>query len=486
MPPSFPRGEIATTRDGRDITRGYVDALPWLPPTDSVLRMRGGGDYRIYEEILRDEQVAATLQQRRLALISREWEVLPGADDARSRAAADFIREVLEALNFDDLTAKMHYGIFYGFAVAECIWTTDGRFLVPEAIKVKKQRRFGFTPSGELRLRTLDRPDGLPLPDRKFWIFQVGDDNDDNPYGLGLAHWLYWPVYFKRGGVRMWATFLDKFAMPTAVGRYGPQHTPDERQALLEALEAIQTDSGIILPEGMAIELLEAMRTGTSSYEPFYNRMNEAIAKVVLGQVMTSEQVGGQYKAEVQMQVRQELVKADADLINSSFNRTVVRWLTEWNFPGATPPQIWRRITDEEDPEKLAEVRLKYYQMGYRPTLQQVIEDVGGEWIDMQSLSGLPSEQEAGFAEPPEEEAAEPPLSLGEQLQREARPWLGQWIERVRELMNEVADMQELADRLAELLPALSTEEIAALVTEALVTGELAGRYEVLRETGRV
>jgi hypothetical protein len=47
--------EVATTRDGRDITRGYVDPFMLQRPTDSVLQLRGGGDYGIYKEVLRDD-----------------------------------------------------------------------------------------------------------------------------------------------------------------------------------------------------------------------------------------------------------------------------------------------------------------------------------------------------------------------------------------------------------------------------------------------
>ena len=60
--------EIATTVDGRDITLGYVDALELLSPTDSVLAARSPNEYKLYVEVLRDWQVAATLAQRRLAV----------------------------------------------------------------------------------------------------------------------------------------------------------------------------------------------------------------------------------------------------------------------------------------------------------------------------------------------------------------------------------------------------------------------------------
>ena len=44
--------EIATTQDGRDITRGYVEPMMVQPTTDSILLLRGAGDYEIYKLML--------------------------------------------------------------------------------------------------------------------------------------------------------------------------------------------------------------------------------------------------------------------------------------------------------------------------------------------------------------------------------------------------------------------------------------------------
>ena len=66
--------EIATTGDGRDITRPFLSGLQ--QPSDYILQRRGGNDLRIYEEVLRDAQVKATWGQRQLAVVSREWQVV--------------------------------------------------------------------------------------------------------------------------------------------------------------------------------------------------------------------------------------------------------------------------------------------------------------------------------------------------------------------------------------------------------------------------
>ncbi|MFV9531247.1 phage portal protein family protein [Pseudomonas aeruginosa] len=143
------------------------------------------------------------------------------------------------------------------------------------------------------------------------------------------------PVYFERNGLKFWLTFLDKFGvLPTAVGKFGKNATPEEKAKLLAATQAIQTDTGVIIPEDMLVELLEASRSGTADYKILHDTMDETIAKVTLGQVASSQGAPRRLgNDDLQADVRLDLVKAAADLICESFNQGPARWLTEWNFP---------------------------------------------------------------------------------------------------------------------------------------------------------
>ncbi|MCY4430657.1 MAG: DUF935 family protein, partial [Rhodospirillales bacterium] len=217
--------EIATTHDGRDITRGYVDQLHHLyPMRDQRLRAVGGagayGGYETYTNMLQDDRVHSTLAQRRSAVVAREVEVVPGDHRRDSKNCAAFVQEVLEHCDWDDVTDKMLYGVFYGYSVAECLWARDGRHVVPEQIRVRDRRRFVFDQDFRPRLLTFENPHGEELPERKFWTFCAGGDHHDDPYGVGLGWHLYWPVWVKRNQGKFWLVYLEKFGMPTVVGKY--------------------------------------------------------------------------------------------------------------------------------------------------------------------------------------------------------------------------------------------------------------------------
>lgn len=108
--------EIATTGDGRDITRPFLSGLQ--QPSDYILQRRGGNDLRIYEEVLRDAQVKATWGQRQLAVVSKEWQVDAGGDRRIDKAAAEHLKQQLQNVGWDRITNGMLYGVYYGHAVS--------------------------------------------------------------------------------------------------------------------------------------------------------------------------------------------------------------------------------------------------------------------------------------------------------------------------------------------------------------------------------
>ncbi len=391
-PPKPQTREIASIVGyGRDITRSYLGKL--LEPQDKVLA-RKWYDYEVYEDLLRDDQVKSVFQQRRSAVVAREWEVTPGGDKRIDKQAADFIRETLGRMGWDNVSDKMLFGVFYGYAIGECLWAREGNKIQLATIKVRKQRRFKFDWDMKPRLITWgNNYEGEALPEYKFWHYSTGADNDDDPYGLGLAHWLYWPTYFKRNGIKSWLKFLERFAQPTAKGTYGPGAEAAEKAALKQALQAFGEDAAVMVPEGVEIALIEAARSGTADYGGLCDRMDRAISKIILSQTMTTDNGSSKSQAEVHNGVKLDVVKADADLIDASANNTWVKWLTDWNFPGAAHPKIGRKLEDEENLNDRAVRDKGLSEMGFRLTPEKVVEIYGDGYYDPASLEDESGDQ---------------------------------------------------------------------------------------------
>lgn len=402
-------GEAAASLDGRDLTRGYISPNQRQMAQDRILNVesyRGLYGYDLYRDLLTDWEVFSKLQQRRLAVVAAETEVIAGGPRRVDKKAAEFIENVLAAVKWDHVSAQMHFGVFYGFAVAECVWAADGAYIVPEAIKVRDRRRFAFDGAGRLRLLTQASPfDGELMPDKKFWTFRTGADFDDEPYGVGLAHWLYWPVTFKRGGVRFWLIAAEKFGSPTASATFPPGTSEADQTRLLGTLQRIQTDSAVIFPQGVEAKLLEAARTAGLDYAVLCGAMDQAIDKVILSQLAAADSTAAKLNVSSdEPPAWQRLIKADADLLCGSFNDQVVRWLVDWNFPGAAYPQVWRRTEPPADLAARSEIERRVFDMGYRPTLEQIKNEYDGDWEPVPAAPAAPQDArpEPPDAEPPE------------------------------------------------------------------------------------
>jgi hypothetical protein len=154
-----------------------------------------------------------------------------GDESAQAKAAADHLREQIKALPWDRICDRMLYAIWYGFGVGEAMFDygPDGKVWLKN-ILVPNRSWFAFTNAGELRMKSAENPEGEALPPNKFWSIRSGASHDFALYGVGLAHWLYWPVWFKKNAIKFWAVYLEKFGMPTVLGKFPEGRRPGPQQ----------------------------------------------------------------------------------------------------------------------------------------------------------------------------------------------------------------------------------------------------------------
>lgn len=489
-------------------TKLFLDDNAIYLDQDEIVTKKGGGNWDIYDEVLFDDQVKASFRQRQLALVSKELEVLPALETGTEVEAAEQLKKHLQAINFDDITSKMMFGIFYGYGVAEACWgLTDENMIgftaaeetenYKPGIYVRQPYRFRFDKAGNLRLRTQDKPqEGVPMPPMKFWTFNSGATSHDNPYGIGIARDLYWPVFFKRNDIKLWLTFLDKFAMPTAVGDYAPGSNEKQIREVIKALKAIHSESVIAVPRGTAVNLIEAARTGAATYEDLHKVMNEAIAKIIVGQTLTIENTGGQYKAEMQKDVRDEIVLADGDLICASFNETIARYWTLYNYgPKVKPPRIFRRVKGEPDLKPQADRDKVIFDMGYEPTEEYIKETYGEGFQKRQAPSFTPGVNPAigtppaSFAEPGtifdkmwqarrDQEAI---ASYAALVANQYEELIGPRLEQILSLAEDSGDLETLKQRIDQLFEDEPVPAAVEKVKRAGIVARLMGMLKAQR-----
>lgn len=323
---------------------------------DQLLAVKGGGDLKLWRSLLDDDMAYSTFQQRRAATISRPWEIDPGGERPIDQEAAEFIRSQCNRVGWDRVCDKMLFALWYGYGVGEPIYAYEDGKIVLERIDVPDRAWFGFDGEGKLMLRDPLGIGSITLPDQKFWVVRCGNDNDFQYEGQGLAHWAYWPIFFKRNMLPFWLRFLEKFGSPTVLGKVSGGQLDDEtrRTEILKMLAQVSSESQVAVPDWLETELLSASGAG-GSHEALLKRMDSAITRVVLSQTMTTDNGSSRSQSETHMDVRDEVVRADSDLLHESFNRSIVQWLVDWNFPGAAYPRVYRVMGDEEDLTAIAD-----------------------------------------------------------------------------------------------------------------------------------
>jgi phage gp29-like protein len=363
--------EISSSRGQLvDITDKH-SSYYWLSSRDKLLLEKSNGTPEIYEDLFNDYQITSGWGQRAAIFRASEVVVSPGGSRKADETAAKDLEKQLKAIQFDSICGMLQYAKFYGYAVAEVMYAREGNgrvILDPDrgGFRVRNRRRFRFNRDHELRLLDyFSMADGVKLPDRKFWVVSAGADNSDEPYGRGLGAQLYWLRHFKVDAFKWWILFLEKFADPTTVYEYLRGELPGEPGSL-EQESAIQKladkaavsarQSGVAIPEGAKLTLLEAQRSGVANYSDFVAYVDKSISKCINGQTMTADDGSSFSQAQIHEKILLDNCKDDVDMICQSANTSWVRWLTDWNYGGrAAYPTINRVIRPEPDLLKMAE-----------------------------------------------------------------------------------------------------------------------------------
>lgn len=480
---------------------------PYLPqyagvlgPQDPTLAARGGAaGVALYDEIRRDPHAHAVLQKRALEVTSREWQVIAASDRRADKRAADLVERALRRIDFDRLTRGLLGATLYGFAVAEVIWEVVAGEWLPQACKVRRQRRFRFDAAENLRLLTRESGfDGIVVPARKFIVHRYAlDHTDDDPYGLGLGSVLYWPAWFKRQVLGHWLQAVERHAEPDLKLTYQGQYNRDLEQQLLATAVSRARNKVMALPDSVQAELLEsASNGGADALSSLSRYLDEMLSVAVLGETLSTSggDNGSRALGEVHNDVRLAIAKADADLLSATIHQSLVRWLVDINMPGAGYPAVWRDFSQVEDLDKRADRDVKIKGMGYRPrNVDYINETYGGDWVETtpppapaQDPTAVPGGARAALAAAFAEAGTDidPLAPMVDRLAAAAQPSISAMIDRIRAEMDRSSDLADFAQRLLALSPDLSIDELGDIMSEAMQVAHLAGRASVVDEVG--
>lgn len=468
----------------------FVTGLDYLPNPDTILK-NNGGNIKVYREMI-DAHLDAVKNKRFASITSRAWTIDGSKGDQKK---AKFVEEYLWNIDLRNVISQMLEAIGFGYAVHEIVWNTVqtdlGTLILPTAIKDRKQEWFKFDSDSKLLLQTNDGS-RREMPERKFLVTR-NRPTTANPYGNAVYSRCFWPLAFKKGGLKFWMLFVEKYGMPKAIGKVPPTATEKEQQDFLKMLVGLVRDAVAVIPQTGSVELLEAGAANANPHKAIVDWADQAMSKAWLGETLTTEQTssgGTQAMATVHNDVRADLALDDAAMIESSINQ-LIRWIYEINWPNEKEIP-WMNIILPED---LQEARLnrdiKLTQLGVKFNAQYITDIYG---IDEKYFEMTEVQPQGGmFAEGPEKKGKV--RNTSHELRKQVNAFtehLEDECEKVdilapiRELVENAHSLEEVRDKLIGCYAEMPMEKIADEMEQAFLAADLAGRFSILKKAGIV
>jgi phage gp29-like protein len=482
----------------RDRSPDFAALGSYLPNPDPILRARGK-TVEVYRELRGDAAVGAGVRRRKAAVTALEWGLERGNASARVERN---IKALLDDLDINQLINDVLEAPLYGYQPIEILWGKGQGWTVPVELVAKPPEWFVFSTDNELRFKSRAALlEGERLPRRKFLLPRNGATYQ-NPWGVADLAMVFWPATFKKGGMRFWMQFAEKYGTPWLVGKV-PRNTDRKvKDELAEDLESMIQDAIAVVPDDSSVEIVEAAaKAGAAeAFEKLLMWCRSEINIALLGQNQTTEASSTNASAKAGLEVADDLRDSDARLVESTVNQ-----LTEWimyanGISGPAPKcELWQAqegdASQADRDQKLTTAGVKFSRK-YWMRSYNLNEDDLEEVANASSATHFNNQQEERPADAATDEIESDAVDEGQDFAEAdvsgrapdqhlamLRPQLSgqsdQWFAQIESLVNQVGSLEELRDQLLTLYPALGIDDYANALGVALQASHLAGRNDI-------
>lgn len=442
------------------------------------------------------------------------------SDDAGDVADADLVREWLRRDTLRQEMMDILDAIGKGISFTEICWdTSEGQFW-PVELKWRPPTWFTFDHT-DLETPYLRGEGGQPEALRPYtWIRHRSQAKSGSPIRAGLIRGVSWVYLFQNLGWKSWIEFGTRFGMPFRLGKYGQGASKDDRDTLMRAIRALGADFGGIIPESMAIELIEAKVSGNVTvFKDLVAEADTRVSIAVLGQNLTTRVEGGSYAAsQTHEGVREDIRDADADDLAVTLNRDLVRPLIDLNRgprKRGRYPRLRIAEPDAIDMQEMRENLKTFVPMGMKVGMSTIRDKIGlpdpdpdeqvlmppgavsdgrphPQLDDNAAVKGVfngsgaphpvpsPPRTAAHASAPPGASTAIDDIdALVDQLDAAAMPAMDRLINAVRDVLDRAESIPDAIARLEQAYPSMALDDLAGVIGQAMMVADLSGRAEV-------
>lgn len=319
----------------------------------------------IYDEMRRDDQVKAVLSLKKHMTLSHGWTVEGREED--EEIIGELTRNLNEIESPDFTTALMNIltHLDYGFSISEPIFDVQNGTIRLGKLKTRAPHTFILHTDDSGNLTEIEqyasaemikiKPDGLMVLQHQS-EFGV-------PYGISDLQAAYRAWFSKDIVIKFWNIYLERFGNPLIVGKISANTSAPDKAKLLDALKNLQSKSGLVVPEGVDVEI-KASSTGATDFEKAVNMYNMMIARSMLMPDLIglggSEVSGGSYSlGQKQFDVFFLTIEKIRQDLERAINRCIIRPLLWWNHgvKETADAPVWKLGEIDKD-DKIEMLRL--------------------------------------------------------------------------------------------------------------------------------
>lgn len=464
--------------------------------------------------LLTDSRIAGALSARVDQLLGTPVQFQSGDKADPERFVADLADDFSDAWPEEQLGQILRWGLLLGYAPARHApdYGASGRILPrltfwnPGAVNYD-------TNTGAWTGRDVNQATLAITPGDGEWAMFL-PYGSDRPWASGLWYSLALLAVAKSYAVQDWAKASEKSALwvfesqITDRDGYPITTTKEQRQTLVEALDARGSDASVALPAGWGLKLLQAADS-FRIYQEQIAMIDTAIAVLIRGGNLTTQVSQGSLAAATAQADTGDAAKQRSDSATlGTFLRTQsIAWWVEWNYGAnlAAPWPAWVRKAPKVIPADTAAALNSLVSAGFEVDLDVLREDYGLDFLTSYERPAPPPPPFGGGSAPndPAQDASDhSPSAIAhghtvitaaagsgsaaqdylDRVQRDvvAQSPLAVTAYELLQTVNAATDPEDLKRRITEAYAGLDTERLAEVFERAFTLAELAGRYAVL------
>jgi phage gp29-like protein len=444
----------------------------------------------------KDAHIFSEMAKRKQAILTVDYKIVaPANPTPQEQADTDWLNEIVRSIDaMDDMLLSLMDAVGYGYSNVEIGWELVEGQQIPGTLKHVPASWFRLANDNqdELRLRDASAA-GAPL--QPFgWIPHVHKAKSGHIARCGLHRVLAWPYLFKNYAIRDLAELLEIYGLPIRIGKYPAGAGAKEKATLLHAVTELGHSAAGIIPEGMAIDFVNATASGSAPHLSMNDWSEKSVSKAVLGGTLTSQADGKSSTnalGKVHNGVRHDLLASDVRQIAATIKRYLFYPLLVLNRRNINPRRLPSMVFDVAEPEDFQAFSTALPNLvdigtpvpvswvltklnipaavGNEPVLRRVSKAPGGA----DAASGLVAKLMADLAgTPPADRLAN---SLEDQS---AQAWQAV-LSHVTSLVENAASLPELQSALLAAYSGLPLADLQEVMAQGLVAAQAAGMVDV-------